>query len=136
MHKQLVQGLIERQIRQARRSMPANVQVEQKATTVLVRISNGEQRLLFSLEGPNYDAEPFRLMALDPDSGKPLEDGAWPVRINSGIHSVFGRPFCCLRGLYEYYCHPSHIAELWDHDRYQINLETLLGYLLKKCGCQ
>lgn len=139
MHRQLVEQLIAGEVERVRGNdlLRDRVQLEQEGTQVLVHARRPDGPVLLALDGPNYDAEPFALMALDPETRAPLAASAWPGSLAYGQeHTVLGRPWSCLRGTYEYYRWPGHHTESWDQQRYEIDLPTLIGHLLKKAGCQ
>jgi hypothetical protein len=139
MHHLLVEQLIAEEVERVRGNdlLRDRVQLEQEGTRVLVHARRPDRAVLLALDGPNYDAEPYALMALDPESREPLAGPAWPPGLAFGSdHPVLARPWACLRGTYEYYRHTSHVAESWDQDRYRRDLPTLLGHLLARAGCQ
>ena len=52
----------------------------------------------------------------------------------AGLHPVLNRPFACIRGCAEYYCHPSHLQERWDTLRNTLRLADLLDHALRRAG--
>lgn len=138
MHRSLVKALIAEEVERVQLDdlLRDRVQLEQRSTRVLARAGEPDREVLLTLDGPNYDAEPFQLMALDPTNEEPLAGTAWPGALAfGGDHPVLVRPWSCTRGTYEYYKHPSHVAESWDQDRHRRDLPTLLRHLLNKAGC-
>ncbi|MHB1004092.1 MAG: hypothetical protein ACYC3S_00440 [Chloroflexota bacterium] len=85
------------------------------------------------LDGRAYDAEPFRVAVVDA-GGNPLPPPQWPAGLCHGLHPVTGQPFACVRGAFEYHCHPSHLGDTWDRYRFRIRLADLLDHLLRRCG--
>jgi hypothetical protein len=85
------------------------------------------------LDGTRYDAEPFRMTVVGSDGGK-LPAKQWPGELFHAIHPVLRRPFACVRGTYEYHCHPTHAADAWDAYRMRIRLADLLDHLVGKAG--
>lgn len=138
MHRSLVEELIAEEVERARGDalLRPRVRLAQEGTRVLVHASRADGAVLLCLDGPNYDADAFALMALDPETREPLPGPAWPLGLAfGGDHPVLERAWSCTRGTYEYYRHPSHVAESWEHDRYRRDLPTLLRHLLDKAGC-
>lgn len=139
MHHLLVEQLIAEEVERVRGNdlLRDRVRLEQEGTRVLAHARRPDRSVLLALDGPNYDAEPLALMALDPESREPLVGSAWPPGLAYGQeHSVLHRPWSCLRGTYEYYLWPGHNVESWDQQRYAIDLPTLIGHLLNKAGCE
>jgi hypothetical protein len=139
MHRELVEQLIAGEVERALGDdrLRDRVQLEQEGTCVLVHALRTDGPVLLALDGPNYDAEPFALMALDPETSSPLAADAWPGNLAYGQeHTVLHRPWSCLQGTYEYYRWPGHHTESWDQHRYHVDLPTLIGHLLKKAECQ
>jgi len=138
-HRSLVNELIAEEVERARADdlLRERVRLEHEGTRVLAHARRPDRDVLLALDGPNYNAEAFALMALDPQTREPLPGPSWPPGLAfGGDHPVLVRPWSCLRGTYEYYRHPSHVAESWDQDRYGRELPTLLRHLLDKAGCQ
>ncbi len=102
--------------------------------TVLVPVHHGDRAYQLALTGKNYNATPLSLAIRDPGTGQDLGQEGWPSNLSGGIHPVTQLPFCCIRGLAEYYIHPSHLAERWDQHRATHRLDVLLGHLLNKIG--
>jgi hypothetical protein len=138
MHRQLVEQLIAEEVERARGDdrLRDRVQLEQAGTRVLVHARRTDGPVLLALDGPNYDAEPFALMALDPETHAPLAAAKWPPNLVYGQeHTVLRRPWSCLAGTYEYYRWPGHNTESWDQLRYHLDLPTLVGQLVNKAQC-
>jgi hypothetical protein len=99
---------------------------------VLFRSPDG-QPVRLQLDGAHYDAEPFRVAVVD-DGGSLVEHDRWPADLSHSIHPVLRRPFACVRGTFEYHCHPSHLNDRWDIHRSSIRLVDLVDHLLRKSG--
>lgn len=137
MHPQLVEELIGLQVERAlgQDALAQRASIRQEARTVLVTASGPGGPFVLRLDGRNYDAEPFALSVVDPVTRAPLAGRLWPGSLYHGEdHPALGRPWACLRGLDEYYCHPSHVGESWDQARYSLDLPTLIEHLLAKAG--
>lgn len=138
MHRRLVEELIAEEVERAYTDdlLRGRVELEQRRTRVLVRARRPETPVLFAFDGPNYNAEPFQFMVLDPDTEEPLPGPAWPPGLYFGSdHPSLARAWTCTRGTYEYFKHSSHVADSWDQYRYSLDLPTLLRHLLNKAGC-
>lgn len=137
MHPALCQALLQEQVEVANQS-PVRSRLQQdvrrEGTRVLAFAQGSDRLLLFEFDGPNYDAEPLRLRLRDADSGDELALESWPQGLGPAEHPVLHRPFTCLRGLYEYHCHPSHVTDPWDAYRFKYRLEDMLRILLDKAG--
>jgi hypothetical protein len=104
-------------------------------TTVLVDAQDAQGRHLLALTGDKYNTDPLSLAVVDRETRKPLPESSWPVGLRFGSpHPVTKKPFCCLRGVAEYYTHPSHLTERWDRDRAGRYLDVVVGHLLDKMG--
>lgn len=107
--------------------------LELDGTTVLVDVQDEHGRHLLALTGNNYNTEPLSLTVVDRDTREPRPEERWPVGLRFGSpHPVTQEPFCCLRGLAEYYTHPSHLKERWDRDRAGRYLDVVLGHVLDR----
>ena len=91
----------------------------------------GGGSVYLALVGSGFDAEPFGLPELD---GTSASAERWPTGLDAGLHPVLNRPFACIRGCAEYYCHPSHLQERWDTVRNTLRLADLLDHALRKAG--
>jgi hypothetical protein len=137
MHRKLCQRLLAEEVelankRPVRERLAGELTIDE--LTVLAPVRAGDRDYLLALAGENYNATPLSLSVHDPASGEELEQDGWPPGVNDGIHPVTNLPFCCMRGLAEYYIHPSHIAERWDRHRATHRLDVLLGHLLTRIG--
>lgn len=138
MHRRLVEVLIAEEVERAHADdlLRGRVELEQRRTRVLARARRPETPVLFAFDGPNYNAEPFQFMVLDPDTEEPLPGPAWPPGLYFGSdHPSLARAWTCTRGTYEYFKHSSHVADSWDQYRYSLDLPTLLRHFLNKAGC-
>lgn len=88
---------------------------------------------IIRLDGSSYDAEPFSVAVTD-ETGAIAEQTRWPGTLFSGVHPVLGQGFVCIRGTYEYHCHPSHLNERWEIYRSTLRLPRLLDHLVRKAG--
>jgi hypothetical protein len=66
------------------------------------------------------------------DDGGVVEHGRRPADLSHSTHPVLGRPFACVRGTFEYHCHPSHLNDRWDSYRPTIHLADLVDHLLRR----
>ena len=85
------------------------------------------------LDGREYDGEPFKVAVVD-SHGVLAERASWPGTLFYTVHPVLGRGFVCVRGTFEYHCHPSHLGDRWDTYRYTLRLPRLLDHLVRKAG--
>jgi hypothetical protein len=88
---------------------------------------------IIRLDGQNYDAEPFSVTVID-ERGAVADQPRWPGSLFHSIHPGLGRGFVCIRGTFEYHCHPSHLNERWDTYRATLRLPQLLDHLLRRAG--
>lgn len=138
MHPRLVEELIAEEVERVRANslLRDRVRLEQRGRRVLAYARRAESEVLFAFHGANYNAEPFQFTVLDAASEEPLPAAAWPPDLAfGGPHPILNRAWTCLRGLYEYHCHPSHLEDAWDRHRHALDLPTLLGQILNKAGC-
>jgi hypothetical protein len=84
------------------------------------------------LDGSQFDAEPFHVAVKR--NGQFVQPHEWPQFVFGSLHPVLERPFICIRGTYEYHCHPSHLMDAWDRYRTSIRLVDLLEHMLGKNG--
>lgn len=89
--------------------------------------------VFLTVDGSGFDAEPFGLTVIELD-GSVAPPDRWPGGLGAGVHPVLNRPFACIRGCIEYYCHPSHLQERWDVVRNTLRLADLLDHALRKAG--
>lgn len=137
MHQALSEDLLQMQVAAANQGpvrSRLDSDIRREGTRALARTQGPLRRLLFELDGPNYDAEPLRLRLRDADTGEELAASEWPLGLGAGPHPSLERPFTCMQGLFEYHCHHSHLDNPWDRHRYVYRLEVLLGQLLDKAG--
>lgn len=88
---------------------------------------------IIRLGGATYDAEPFSVTVIDA-TGQIAEQSKWPGTLFYGVHPGLGRGFVCVRGTFEYHCHPSHLSERWDTYRSSLRLPRLLDHVVRKAG--
>jgi hypothetical protein len=108
--------------------------VEKLGSDVLVRLNStnvGGAMLRFA--GKGYDAEPFQV-AVVTDDGDIAPQQRWPGGLFHSVHPILDRGFICIRGTYEYHCHPSHLGDPWSAYRLTLRLPQLLRHILKKVG--
>ncbi len=140
MHRALSKALLAEEVAVGNRGrlrvrLPSDLVLED--ATVFVTVANATDAPLhvLTLTGDNYNAEPLHLAAVHPKTHELLSEEAWPVGLRFGSpHPVYQRPFCCLRGLADYYTHPSHLQERWDRDRPGRRLDVVVGHLLDRMG--
>jgi hypothetical protein len=140
MHQELSKALLAQEVALAnrgelRRRLPSDLVLED--ATVFVTVANAADSPLhmLALAGENYNAEPLHLTAVHPETRGFLSEEDWPVGLRFGSpHPVHQRPFCCLRGIADYYTHPSHLQERWDRDRPGRRLDVVIGHLLDRMG--
>lgn len=136
MHRRFCEELLSRQVAEANKGSVRSrllTEVSCEGTRALALAEIGERQVCLEFSGPNYDAEPLELRLRAGLEGPELELSEWPAGINFGnLHPVLGRPFCCIGGLFEYHCHPSHLGDPFDRYRYRFRLEDLLRILLDK----
>lgn len=137
MHRHLCQELLQQQIDAANRG-PIRARLDEdisrQGARALAIVSGPDRRYVLELEGENYDAEPLRLRLLDDETREPLPVEAWPQGLGAAEHPSLKRPFTCMRGLFEYHCHTSHLNDPWDRHRYDYRVEDLLRRLLDKAA--
>jgi hypothetical protein len=135
LHPTLAAEMLDAEVEVARDRLGDRVSaITRSGTTIQVpyRSPHG-QSVRLQLDGAHYDAEPFRVAVVD-DGGSVVEHGRWPAGLSHSIHPVLGRPFACVRGTFEYHCHPSHLNDRWDTYRSTIRLVDLVDHLLRKSG--
>jgi hypothetical protein len=137
-HPKLVEELIAEEVERVRGDdlLRARVRLEQRGRRVLAYARRGEAEVVFSFDGPNYNAEPFQFTVVDSKTLAPLPAAEWPPGLEFGSpHPSLQRAWTCLLGTYEYHCHSSHLTEHWDRHRYNRDLPTLLRNVLNKAAC-
>ncbi len=134
-HPKLLAELLEAEADMARQRLGGRVaHIEVNGPLVYVWLTPREDGgIAIRLDGTRYDAEPFRVAVVDA-AGDKLSSKQWPGQLFHAIHPVLRRPFACIRGTYEYHCHPSHAADAWDAYRMRIRLGDVLDHLLRKAG--
>ena len=83
--------------------------------------------------GACYDAEPFKV-AVVTAAGEIASNDRWPAGLGNGAHPILDRNFICIRGTYEYHCHPGHLADTWASHRLSLRLPHLLAHILRRAG--
>jgi hypothetical protein len=135
LHPAVLSELLEDEVAVARGRLGSRVDsLERIGASVDCRFtlkSGVEHRLV--LDGRGYDADPFRVMAVD-QQGEPLPAAGWPPGLCHGDHPVLQVPFACVQGSWEYHAHPQHVADVWDRYRHTRRLAQLLAHLLRRCG--
>lgn len=109
--------------------------VEVRGADVWCRLITPKQAVSLLFRGDQYDAEPFRVSVTRED-GTPLPGAEWPTPLRWLDHPVFGGPFICVQGTYEYHAHPSHFENTWDKHRFHIRLADLLLHIQKRMSQQ
>jgi hypothetical protein len=137
MHRRLCEQLLAEEVAVAnggalRRRLIDDVRLD--ATRALVAAEARGCPMLFAFDGTNYNAEPLGLSVIDPSSHEPLPAGEWPEGLCGGEHPSLHRPFACLRGLYEYHVHFSHLQDTWDLHRYALRFDVVVGHVLNRAG--
>jgi hypothetical protein len=108
--------------------------IEVAGPDILCRVGSsniGTATLRFA--GATYDAEPFQV-AVVTDDGAIAPQGMWPAGLFHSVHPILQRGFICIRGTYEYHCHPQHVTDTWASHRQALRLPQLLGHILKRMG--
>jgi hypothetical protein len=108
--------------------------IEKDGSDVYVRLNGtnvGEATVRFA--GGGYDAEPFQV-AVVTHHGDLAPEGQWPAGLFHSVHPILDRGFVCIRGTFEYHCHPSHLGDAWSAYRQTLRLPQLLGHILKRVG--
>jgi hypothetical protein len=85
------------------------------------------------LDGRNYDSAPFSVTVVE-ETGGIADRAKWPGTLFHGLHPALGRGFVCIRGTFEYHCHPSHLQDPWATYRATLRLPRLLDHLARKAG--
>lgn len=136
MHSRLVEAVLEHEIEivggdPQLKERHAAIWREERAILVRPSRITADQLLLFG--GGNYDAEPLSLTVVDATTRASVPGPEWPGNLYFGEHPSLKRPFACIRGLYEYHTHFSHL-EPWDRCRYSLRFPLLLSHVLSKSG--
>lgn len=131
-HPILVAEILDREINvAAERFSHQGVRLERAGSFVKLWLPGVVDGTSICLNGDNYDTEPFSLTVVDSQC-QPVPQSIWPSGLAHSIHPVTNQPFACLRGLAEYFSHPSHCQESWDQHRGRIHLVDLISHILKK----
>jgi hypothetical protein len=135
LHTGLLEEMLADEAEAARLRLGQRVKsIEVNGTDIYVNLlpSNvGEATIRFS--GDRYDAEPFQVAVTTP-AGEVAPNEGWPAGLSGGPHPILGRCFMCIRGTFEYHCHPSHLADSWAAHRLNLRLPQLLAHILKRAG--
>lgn len=107
--------------------------VEVHGPDIYCRVASNVGTAILRFAGTNYDAEPLKF-AVVTEEGDIAPQAGWPSGLFHSVHPVLDRGFTCIRGTYEYHCHPQHVADTWAAHRQTLRLPQLLGHLLKKMG--
>jgi len=108
--------------------------IDMDGSDVYVRLgATNVGRATLRFAGSAYDAEPFQV-AVVTDNGDIAPQERWPAGLFHSVHPILGRGFICIRGTFEYHCHPSHLGDHWSAYRLTLRLPQLLGHVLKKVG--
>lgn len=71
--------------------------IERRDALIRVPLSAPDGGPVFlTLDGSNYDAEPFELYVTEPD-GVVAPPARWPGQLAQAMHPVLVRPFLCIR---------------------------------------
>lgn len=106
--------------------------IELNGTDILVRLGSFSwRRSVIRFAGAGYDAEPYQVAVIT-GSGDVAPQEQWPKGLFHSVHPILDRGFICIRGTYEYHCHPSHVADSWAAYRNSLRLPQLLSHILKK----
>lgn len=135
LHPVLLTELLEEEMAVAREALGDRISVlEALGSDVLCRLtSTNIGTAVIRLDGQDYDAEPFKVAVID-ETGAIAAQPRWPGSLFAGVHPGLGRGFVCIRGTFEYHCHPSHLNERWDTYRFTLRLPRLLDHLVRKAG--
>jgi hypothetical protein len=135
LHPVLLKELLADEAEAARLRLGQRVKsIEVNGTDIYVHLLStnvGDATIRFA--GSGYDAEPFQAAAVTP-AGAIAPNEKWPAGLNGGAHPILGRGFICIRGTYEYHCHPQHIADTWASHRLKLRLPQLLAHILRRAG--
>jgi hypothetical protein len=138
MHPRLVERALDHELELARNQvtlMERVTSMTREARTIVVKPRRIDAPLLLVFDGRNYDADPLGLTVVDETTGAVASTEMWPGNLSAGEHPSLKRPFACIRGLYEYHTHYSHL-EPWDRWRYSLRFPLLLKHVLDKAGLQ
>jgi hypothetical protein len=128
----LLAEMLEEEIAVARAALETRVtRFEILGPYVLCHLPDVGENVILRLDATNYDAEPCKVAMVD-DHGDTLAPAEWPGKLFHSIHPVLHRGFVCIRGTYEYHCHPSHFEDRWATYRTDLRLPRLLDHLVRK----
>lgn len=133
MHAAFVERLLDHEIGQAREQKwfaERVSSIERNGLDIIVQPIRLDPELAFRFYGRRYDAEPLGFAVTHSD-GEIAEIPAWPPGLCHGEHPWLKRPFACVRGLFEYHTHFSHL-EPWDRCRYDLRFPLVLQHVLTK----
>lgn len=135
LHPALRAELLDDELGVARARLGSRVTgIERRDALICIPLSAPDGGPVFlTLDGSNYDAEPFELYVTEPD-GAVAPPARWPGQLAQAMHPVLDRPFLCIRGCYEYHTYPGHHQDRWDTVRATLRLAELLDHALRKAG--
>ena len=135
LHPALLAEMLDEEVAVARQELGGRIsRLEVVDTGVLCHLAGTNVgNAILALDGQSYDAEPFRVTVID-ESGAVADQPRWPGSLFHSIHPGLSRGFVCVRGTFEYHCHPSHLNERWDTYRTTLRLPRLLDHLVRKAG--
>lgn len=135
LHPTLLEELLEDEVSVARRALAARVSgLEVTGNGVLCFLTGTNVGdAVIRLDAKEYDAHPLSVFVIDETDGF-AERERWPGSLFHSVHPVLKRGFACVRGTFEYHCHPSHLGDAWDTYRATLRLPRLLDHLVRKAG--
>ena len=134
LHPAVLADLLDAEVCQARLKLSDDAgDLRRVGTDVVMTVTRDDGTWILRLDGSRYDSEPFDVALVD-DAGEILPLEKWIPGFALGIHPSLNVPFVCVSGTRGYYSHESHFAERWDSHRYNMRLDTLLDFLLRKAG--
>src|SRR5258708_32457886 len=112
---QVLRELLDDEVEVARARLVDRLdELRRDGTSVYCRFSIPDRiSYVLRLNGQAFDAEPFRVAAVDAHD-QILPPHQWPAGLCNGLHPVLGIPFACIRGTYEFHTHTSHVTDVWD----------------------
>jgi Predicted metal binding domain len=135
LHPSILEEILDAEMGVAQeRCGPRGATLERHRTAVHATWTTADHTVVtVAFDGAAYDAEPFRVDQVDAN-GQPQAPGQWHKQLLHSVHPVLNRPFICVRGTYEYHCHPSHLDDRWDLHRGSVRLGDLLAHLMIRTG--
>lgn len=135
LHPSLLGEMLADEAEAARSRFAGRVEsIEHEGSDIYVRLGpTNIEHATIRFAGAGYDAEPFQVAVVS-DNGDIAPQGQWPRGLFNSVHPILGRGFICIRGTFEYHCHPSHLGDSWSAYRQALRLPQLLGHILKKVG--